>query len=193
MHQLVGGAVEDDLTFVQDEELGAVVDAAIGDWFYFSSLLVEAVSSEEEGVLQAVCDQERGGVGYVALLDDKVDDCGRGYGVEAAGGRVVKDEIRLGDDGTSDGDAASHAAGELWGEFCDGVFELYESEYFDDPVVSLFFGNPIFVEAIGHVVLHGEGIKESGLLKDHADSCAKFEEVSLTHARDVLAEDTNST
>ncbi len=36
--ELVGVAVEDDPTFIQDEELGAVVDAAVGDWFYFARL-----------------------------------------------------------------------------------------------------------------------------------------------------------
>ena len=69
-------AVEDDLAFIQDEELGAVVDAVVGDGFYLAGLLVEAVSGEEEGVLQAVGDEQRGGVGDVALLDDELDDGG---------------------------------------------------------------------------------------------------------------------
>src|SRR5882724_5585 len=74
--EFVGVAVEDDPALIQDEKLGAVVDTAIGDWFYFARLLIEAVSGQKEGVLQAVGDQQRCGVGYVTLLDDKVDDRG---------------------------------------------------------------------------------------------------------------------
>ena len=72
----MGGAVEDNFAFIQDEKFGAVVDAAVGDWLYLAGLLVEAVCSQEEGVLQAVGDQQRCGVGYVALLDDQIDDGG---------------------------------------------------------------------------------------------------------------------
>ncbi len=52
-------------------------------------------------------------------------------------------------------------------------------------------GTLLFVKAIGHVVFYGEGVEERGFLKDHADSGAKFEEVGLTHAGNVLAEDAN--
>src|SRR5277367_1485410 len=74
--KLVGGAVEDDLTFIQDKKLGAVIDSAVGDGFDLSGLLVEAVSGQEKGVLKAVSDHERCRVGDVALLDDKIDDGG---------------------------------------------------------------------------------------------------------------------
>ena len=82
---------------------------------------VEAVHGEGEGVLEAVGDEERGGVGDVALLDDEFDDGGGGDGVEAAGGGVVEDEVGFGDDGAGDGDAAAHASGELGGELVDGA------------------------------------------------------------------------
>jgi hypothetical protein len=72
--EFVSVAVEDHSAFIQDEELGAVVDPVIGDWFYFARLLVEAVCGQKEGVLEAMGDQQRGGVGYVALFDDKVND-----------------------------------------------------------------------------------------------------------------------
>ena len=70
MDELVGGSVEDDSTFIEDEELGAVVDAAVGDWLYLSGLLIEAVSGEEKCILQAMSDDERGGLGDIALFDD---------------------------------------------------------------------------------------------------------------------------
>ena len=76
MDEFVGGSVEDDLAFVQNEKLGAIVDPVVGDWFYLSGLLIEAISGQEEGVLQAMRDDERRCVGDVALLDDKIDDRG---------------------------------------------------------------------------------------------------------------------
>lgn len=72
----MGGAIEDDLAFIEDQEFGAVVDAAVGDRLYLSGLLVEAVSGEEEGILQAMSNDQRCGVGNVALLDDEIDDSG---------------------------------------------------------------------------------------------------------------------
>lgn len=72
--ELVGGSVEDDPAFVQDEKLGAVIDAIVGYLLHFASLRVEVASRQEEGVLQAVRDDERGGVGNIALLDDEIDD-----------------------------------------------------------------------------------------------------------------------
>ena len=61
----------------------------------------------------------------------------------------------------------------------------------DDALVGLFFGDLLFVEAVGHVVFDGEGVEERGFLKDHADARAQLEEIGLAHAGDVLAEDAN--
>src|SRR5580692_6164777 len=74
--EFVSVAVEDHPAFVQDEKPGAVVDTVIGNRFYLARLLVEAVSGQKEGVLQAVGDQQRCGVTDVALFDNKVDDGG---------------------------------------------------------------------------------------------------------------------
>jgi hypothetical protein len=74
--EFVGGSVEDDPAFIQDEKLGAVFDAAVRNRFYLSGLLIESVSGEEEGVLQAMGYDQRRCVGDVALLDDKIDDGG---------------------------------------------------------------------------------------------------------------------
>lgn len=111
--QFLGGASEDDGALIEDEEAGAVVNGAVRDELHLIGFDVEVMGSEGEGVLQAVGDEERGGVGDVALLDDEFNNGGRGDRVQAAGGRVVEDKVRAGDDGTGDGDAASHASGEL--------------------------------------------------------------------------------
>ena len=74
MDEFLGVAVEDYAALIQDEELGAVVDSAVRDWFYLARLLVEAVCGQKKGVLQAMGDQQGWSVRYVALLDDQVND-----------------------------------------------------------------------------------------------------------------------
>src|SRR5437879_7418443 len=74
--EFVSVAVEDHPAFIQDEKLGAVVDSVVGNRLYFSCLRGEMVSGQKEGVLRAMGDQQRCGVGYVALLINKVDDGG---------------------------------------------------------------------------------------------------------------------
>ena len=67
--------------------------------------------------------------------------------------------------------------------------ELDEVEDLFDAGAGLGFGDVIFVEAVGYVVLDGEGVEEGGLLKDHADAGAELEEVVLGHGGDLFAED----
>ena len=187
--EFFGGAVEDYLAFVEDQEFGAVVDAVVGDLLDLFSLRIEAAAGEEVGVLNAMSDDERSSLGDVALFDDEVDDGGGGDGVEAAGGGVVEDEIGMGDDGAGDGDAAAHSSGEFGRDLIDGVFEGDELERFDDAAVDLLLGDVIFVKAVGDVVTDGEGVEEGRLLEDHADAAAEFEEVDFGHGGDVVAED----
>ena len=191
--QFFGGAVEDYVALVEDEELYAGVDAlfgaVFGDGLHAACRGVVAVGGHDEGVLEAVGDDERGGVLDVALLHDELDDGGGGDGVEAAGGGVVEDEVGAGDDGAGDGDAAAHASGELGGVLGDGGFEFDEFEGFDYAAVGLFGGDVLFVEAIGYVVFDVEGVEEGGLLEDHADLRAELVEVALGHGGDLLAED----
>ena len=190
--EFFGGAVEDDFALVEDEEAGAGVDAVVigaVDGDHVLGFRVEAVGGEGEGVLEAVGDEQAGGVGDVALLDDELDDGGGGDGVEAAGGGVVEDEIGAGDDGAGDGGAAPHAAGELGGELGLRVVEGGELEGLEGTFVGFFRGDVIGVEAIGDVVFDGEGVEEGGLLKDHPDAGAEGEEVALGHGLDFLAKD----
>ena len=70
------GAVEYDTTFIEHKKFSAVVDSTVGDRFYLSGLLIESVSGEEKGVLQAMGDDQGGCVGDVPLLDDEIDDGG---------------------------------------------------------------------------------------------------------------------
>jgi len=69
------------------------------------------------------------------------------------------------------------------------LLELDELQRFDDARVGLLFRDVLLVQAVGDVVLDGEGVEESGLLKDHPDVGAELEEVALGHGDDVFAED----
>ena len=73
----------------------------------------------------------------------------------------------------------------------DGLAELDEFEDLFYAGARLFFGDVVFVEAEGYVVLDGEGVEEGGLLKDHSYAGAEFEEVGLGHGGDLFAEDTD--
>jgi hypothetical protein len=187
--ELERGAVEDDVGVVEDEEAGGGVDLVVGEALDLASVGVEAVHGEGEGVLEAVGDEERGSVGCIALLDDEVDDGGGGDGIEAAGGGVVQDEVGLGDDGAGDGDAATHAAGELGWELVDGLGELDELEDLFGAGASFGLGDVLFFQAVGDVVFDGERVEEGGLLEDHADARAELVELVLGHGGDVFAED----
>ena len=160
MDEFLGGAVEDDLPLVENEEFGAVVDAAVGDGFHFSGLLVESAHGKDEGVLEAMGDEERSGVRDVALFDDELDDGGGGDGIETAGGGVVEDEVGMGDDGAGDGDAASHASGEFGGVFGDGVGEFDEVEDLFDAGVGFGLRDTVFVKAVRNVVFDVERVEE---------------------------------
>src|ERR1017187_9596882 len=192
MDEFPGGAVEPDAAVVEHEELHAWVDAVVravlGDRNHAFGGVV-AVGGEGEGVLQAMGDEQRCGVGDVALLHDQLDDGGGGDGIEAAGGGVVEDEVGVRDDGTGDGDAAAHASGDLRRELCDCLLQLDELERLDDAAVGVIFGNMLFVEAVGDVVFDVDGVEEGGLLEDHADVGAQRVEVALGHGGDLLAED----
>ena len=76
MDEFVGGPIENDLAFIQNQKLCAVVDTIVRNGFDLSGLLVEAVSGQEESVLQTVGDDQRRCVSDVALLDNQLDDGG---------------------------------------------------------------------------------------------------------------------
>jgi len=109
--QFADGAVEDQPTLFQHQECRVGVGLAFGEGDHVAEGGVEVVAAEGEGVLEAVGYEQGGYAEEVALLHDQLNDGGGGDGIEAAGGRVVEDELGLVDEGAGDGDAALHAAG----------------------------------------------------------------------------------
>jgi hypothetical protein len=109
----------------------------------------------------------------VALLDDQFDDGGGGEGVEAAGGRVVEQQLGLADEGAGDGHAAAHSAGEAGREEVEGLLQLDKAQGIADAAVDFVVGNPLLNQLVGHVVADGERVEERALLKDHAGAGAQ--------------------
>ena len=108
--EIVGGSVEDEPALVQHEEAGAGVSLFFREFRYLAGVFTEAVTSEQECVLQAMSHEDGAGSGDVPLLDDQIDDRRGCDGVEAAGRRIVQNQFRLSDDGAGDGNTAPHAS-----------------------------------------------------------------------------------
>ena len=116
---------------------------------------------EGESVLKAVRNQQGGGVRDITLLNDQLDD-GRGSDrVKAAGWGVIQNEVRAGDDGTCDLYSAAHSSRQLRRKLVNRVRQLHKVQHLFDSRVSFLRGDVVFVEAVGYVVLYGEGVEES--------------------------------
>src|SRR5713226_7765176 len=77
MHQLVRGAIEDNLSLSQDEKCSVQIAlGAFGQRQHLVLLGIEIRAGHNEGVLQAVRDHQRAGFVDVALLHDELDDAG---------------------------------------------------------------------------------------------------------------------
>ena len=116
------------MPFVEHEEGGVVVGLALGKRDHATLFAVETVGAERECVLKPVRHQQRWSGVHVALLHDEFDDGVGGDRIEAARGRVVKDELRLVDQGAGNGDAPPHAAGKARRKEGEGLFEADEAQ-----------------------------------------------------------------
>src|SRR5436190_10607587 len=87
VHQLVRGAIKDNLSLSQDEKCSMQIAlGAFGQRQHLVFLGIEIRAGHNEGVLQAVRDHQRAGLVNVALLHNKLDDAGRSDGVKAGRG-----------------------------------------------------------------------------------------------------------
>src|ERR1700735_5178358 len=107
---------------------------------------------EGEGILQAVRYQDGRRMVDIALLDDELDDGGGRDGVEAAGGRVVEDQLGLADEGAGDGHATPHSAGKAVGEKIEGLVELDKCKRLVDAAVTLVLGHALLNQLVGDIV-----------------------------------------
>ena len=144
---------------------------------------------EGEAVLEPMSGEKRGDAVNVAETEDKSDDGLRGDGIETGGGRIVENDGRTSDEGTGDGDAAAHTAGEFGGNEIDGVFELDETENFANVWLDFIGIGVVFEKTIGDVVGDGHRIEERTFLEDKADFAAKVEEFTFGHGADIFSED----
>ena len=134
-------------------------------------------------------DQQGGDAVGVALLDDQFDDGGRGDRIEAAGGRVVEQQLGLADDGAGDGHAAAHSPRKAGREEIEGLLQFNKAQGVADAAVDLLVGNPLLDQLEGHIVADGERVEERALLEDHAGAGAQVKKLLLGQGGDLLAEE----
>ncbi len=71
----------------------------------------------------------------------QLDDSGRCNGSQAAGGRVIEQDFRLGDDGAGDADRASHASREFGGQHVHGMLKFHRAEHLADAGLNFLSGS----------------------------------------------------
>ena len=69
------------------------------------------------------------------------------------------------------------------------MLKLDEAQDLADALVDLIGRDMVLVEPVGHVVAHGERVKQGTLLKDHADMVAQGEHGFILEGAQVLPED----
>src|SRR5580765_7487947 len=131
--------------------------------------------------------QSRGLV-YIALLDEQLDDRSGSNRIETPSGRVVKDDLRLSDDGPRNGDATPHAARQLGRKLLRCVLKLDEAKGFGDSLSNFVRRNVFFNEAERNVFLDFQRIKQGTLLKAHSDPAPQIEEFVLRHSADFISQ-----
>ena len=189
MEEFVKRTIEDQAALAEHEKGGIGIGLSCGERNHAILFRIEAMVAKGEGVLKAVGNQESRGRMDVSLLDDEFDDGGRGDGIEAAGRRVVEDQLRAMDEGARDGHAPLHAARKAGGIKAEGFFQTDKAERLADPAVGLFVGHMLLNQLIGDIVAHGKRIEKRSLLEDHSGARAQGKELLLGHAGDIFAEE----
>ena len=105
---------------------------------------------------------------HIALLDDELNDGGRGDRIETAGGRIVEHQLRVVDEERVRWPRVASYRLKGLQETYESLFQADKSERLVDAAVDLFVGHCLLDQLIGDVVAHGERIKERAFLKDHS-------------------------
>ncbi len=122
---------------------------------------------DAKGKVAVVGDDDRSDVDAAAETEDFFADDDGAQGVEFAGGFVVKDELRLDDEGAGDGDALFHAAGKFGGVPVSDVLEAEEFELFGGDAGNLGGRlEAVLGQVKADVFQNGQGVEERAALED---------------------------
>ena len=91
--EFVERTIEDQTSFGEHQERGVGIGLTLGQRNHAVFRGLEAMSAHRECILQPMGDEHGWGVVDIALLHDELDDGGGGDGVEAAGRRIVEQQI----------------------------------------------------------------------------------------------------
>ena len=132
-----------------------------------------------------------GGVGHAPVeLGDELRHQPRVGGIEARGGLVEEDHLRLGDQGPRDAHPLAHAPGQLRGQEIVGAGEPHQGEEAVDAIGDLPLAEPgVLPQREGHVLEHGEGVEEGRVLEHVARPPAHGQDLLLAQVVDARAEE----
>ena len=147
----------------------------------------EDAVGEVGGFFEVVGDEEDGDVYLAPDLQKVALHLRAGLGIERAEGLVHDEDARFVGEGTSDGDALLHAAGEFMRI---RILELREADHLQ-PLTRFGFGGELafaaHLQAEHDVALYGEPWEEGVTLEDHAAIGTGFTDVSAIEQSDTAA------
>src|SRR5262249_45918224 len=135
-----------------------------------------------------VADHHRGEAALaVQLLDEAVDGVDEDR-IEAGGGLVEEDDLRLRDQGAGDGHALAHAARDLRRVLVPHVHQADLQELLLHAAGDVRRGHRrLLAQGERHVVEHGHGVEEGAPLEDHSVAAPHHLEGGAPEASDVRA------
>ena len=137
----------------------------------------------------AVVGGDEGGDALAVDVEQQADDLAGVGGIDAVGGFVAEQDVRLGYDGASEGDLALFTPRELPGEALGLVGEGHALEHVGNRQVDFAIGAPANLERQAHVLADGGVGQQAGVLKDDADAAAELGERGAANPGDIDAVD----
>ena len=140
--------------------------------------------------MDVVRDHDRGHAQSLLKASDQVvDRVGRDR-VQPGRRLVVEDPLGRESDCAGQSDPLAHPARQVGRHQILDVLELDQSQHLDDPVPDLVLVPVgVLAQRERHVVLHVHRIEQRSGLKQHPDLLARFDQLLLAEARDLLAID----
>ena len=168
IENLIGRAVGVDFAVVQQHH--AVADAA--------------------HAARVVRDDDRCAFQLVAHLDDELIDTVGDDRVQSGGWLVVKDDLRLVNNGPGQPDALFHAAGQLGRFLTLRAAEIHQLEGVGDGFPDCLRGHCLLaVEQEADVLLDGQRVEQCRALEEHSELAAHLDELAFGKVGDALAVD----
>lgn len=171
----VAGEVEEFEDFAAEtEEVGAVAFAGTVEIYFYSAFHTPRTGGHDDdavahvdGFVDVMGDEDHGGAAGIPEAENFILHAHAGEGIESAEGFVEKKDFGMIDESAGEGDALSHAAGEMMGK---GGGESFEA---DEPHEVIYFAALFAKDAAGDqasfdIAADSEPGEKIRILKDEA-------------------------